>query len=120
MVDDESYVRSLVSEYLTLDGNVVETAETGREGLEKFAAGTFDLVITDRSMSDMNGDEVARAIKEVAPGKQVIMLTEFGEMMEVAGEHPTGVDLIVTKPLTQDDLRAAMFKLLGQSAGDVR
>ena len=44
---------------LTLDGHVVETADGGRDGVEKFRKDQFDLVVVDRAMPDMNGDQVA-------------------------------------------------------------
>ena len=117
LVDDEADVRALVTEYLALDGNTVETAASGTEGIEKFRAGIFDLVITDRSMPAMNGDRLAMAVKESVPGTPVVMLTGFGDLMEAAGERPLGVDFIVGKPLTRADLRGALSKLFNRQTG---
>lgn len=108
VVDDEPLVIDIVSEYLTGDGHSVETATNGREAFEKFRAGKFDLVLTDRGMPEMNGDQLAAAIKQIAPQQPVILITGFGDIMNAAGEKPDGVDLILGKPITLNQLRQAV------------
>jgi signal transduction histidine kinase len=111
VVDDEPQVREVVTEYLTGDGHSVETATNGREGLEKFLAGWFDVVVTDQGMPEMSGDQLAGAIKRVAPKKPVILLTGFGDLMIAAGDRPSGVDIILSKPVTLNALRQALAKV---------
>ena len=89
VVDDEAVVRKIVGEYLKIDGHIVEAANSGHDGLEKFRNSRFDLVLVDRAMPDMSGDQVAAAIKSANPPMPVIMLTGFGSMMEAADEKPT-------------------------------
>jgi len=108
VVDDEPLLRDIESEYLIFDGHHVETAANGTEGLEKVRASQFDLVLTDRAMPQMNGDQLAAAIKQVAPRMAVILVTGFGDMMRCNGNKPVGVDLIVPKPFTQATLRKAV------------
>ena len=119
VVEDEPMVRHMVAEYLTIDGCTVETATNGREGLEKFHAGHFDLVVTDRAMPDMNGDQLAVLIKRITPNKPVIMLTGFGDLMQDSGECPVGVDRIVSKPVTLSAFRQAIAHL-GLNGTDLR
>jgi CheY-like chemotaxis protein len=108
VVEDEPLVREVISVYLTEDKHIIETAANGREGLEKFKTGTFDLVLSDRAMPEMNGDQLAIAIKKIAPMMPVILLTGFGDLMTGAGERPPGVDLVVSKPFTLNTLREAI------------
>jgi len=115
VVDDEAVVREVVGEYLKLDGHVVEAADSGRDGLEKLRHRRFDLVLLDRAMPDMSGDEVAAAIKTANPTMPVIMLTGFGSMMDAADEKPAGVDFIVGKPVTINALRAAVSKAVASA-----
>jgi PAS domain S-box-containing protein len=115
LVDDEAIVRKVIGEYLKIDGHTVEAATGGQDGMEKFHAGRFDLVVVDRAMPDMNGDQVATAIKSANPAVPVVMLTGFGAMMEATGEKPDGVDLVVSKPVTIDGLRRAVAKALGNN-----
>ena len=116
VVDDEPMVRTIIGEYLAIDGHVVETADGGRNGVEKFGKDQFDLVVVDRAMPDMNGDQVATAIRSVNPSVPIVMLTGFGSMMEANGERPEAVDLVVGKPVTIVGLRAALSKAVAAHA----
>jgi DNA-binding response OmpR family regulator len=108
VVDDEPMVREVMTAILQADGHCVEGAADGRQGLEKFSAGEFDMVLIDRAMPEMNGDQLAVTIKQRAPGVPVILLTGFGELMNVIGERPEGVDLVLCKPITLTELRQAV------------
>jgi len=110
-VEDQPMVRDVISEYLRVDGHTVEAANNGREVLEKFHSGRYDLVITDRAMPDMNGVQLAMLIKDIAPNKPVIMLTGFGDMMKVTGDIPDAIDYLLTKPVKLSDFREALAKV---------
>ncbi|HEX8489609.1 MAG TPA: response regulator, partial [Chthoniobacterales bacterium] len=112
LVDDEPRVLEVVSAYLRFDGHSVATAATGREALEKFRRNQFDLVVLDRVMPEMSGDQTARFLKQVNPDIPVIMLTGFGALIEVSGSQPAAVDVVVSKPVTLDGLRQTIEKLL--------
>ena len=112
IVDDEPRVLELVSAYLRCDGHSVSTASSGREGLEKFRRNRFDLVVLDRVMPEMSGDQTARFIKQVNERIPVIMLTGFGALIEVSGSQPAAVDVVLSKPVTLDALRKTIGKLL--------
>jgi len=116
VVDDEPRIRSLVCEYLATDHHKVETAGDGVEALEKLRLNRFDLIVTDRSMPRMSGEQLATAAKRQCPSTPVLLLTGFGEMMADQNERPEGVDLIVTKPVTMDALRDAIVKLMADPA----
>jgi len=114
VVEDEPLVREVLGVYLQEDQHEVVLAENGRLGLEKFSReGPFDLVMTDRAMPEMNGDELAEEVKKLNPKQPIILLTGFGDLMTGAGEKPRGVDLVVSKPFTLATLRSAMSKVTG-------
>src|SRR5206468_8952697 len=77
VVDDDPLVRTSVVAQLKTQGHTVETANNGREGLERFASGRFELVVTDRAMPEMGGDQLAATIEREQPEIPVIMLTGF-------------------------------------------
>lgn len=112
VVEDEPLVREVIEAYLREDRHTIETTANGREGLEKYRAGTYDLVLTDRAMPEVNGDILAAEIKKINPHQPVILLTGFGDLMTGAGEKPEGVDMVVSKPFTLDSLRRAMTKAM--------
>ncbi len=109
-VDDQPVALQVVERYLSFDGHTVETAADGREALEKLKAGKFDLVITDRAMPGMNGDQLAAIIKEMTPDIPIVLLTGFGDMIQAQGEEILNVTAIVSKPVTLTDLREALAK----------
>ena len=110
VVDDDPMIREVISTYLDEDGYTVELAANGREGLEKFCAAEFDIVLTDRSMPEMNGDQLAREVKKRKPNVPVLLLTGFGDLMAATGEKPEGVDLVMSKPFTMAGLQSALAK----------
>lgn len=112
VVDDELPVREVISAYLRSDGHDVTTANSGREGLEQFAARPFDLVVTDRAMPEMSGDQMAGFIKQVRPEMPIVLLTGFGALIEVTGEQPKDVDVVLNKPVTLRALRQTIENLL--------
>jgi signal transduction histidine kinase len=115
VVEDEPLVREVLGVYLMEDAHDVVLAKNGREGVEKFKGeGPFDLVMTDRAMPEMNGDQLAEEIKKLNPTQPIILLTGFGDLMTGAGECPAGVDLVVSKPFTLSTLRGAMPKVTGR------
>ncbi len=119
VVDDEPSLREILAIFLAEDGHTVETAADGVEGLAAFRAHPFDLVITDKAMPGMNGEQFSAAIHNLVPNQPVIMLTGFGDLMNAAGELPIGVTVILGKPFVHAELRAALMQAMtgmGQAA----
>ncbi|HXI18455.1 MAG TPA: ATP-binding protein, partial [Chloroflexota bacterium] len=73
VVDDEPEVRTLLEVLLASMGHTVDVAADGREGLTMFHAGRHDVVITDRAMPLVNGEEVAKQVKMASPSTPVIL-----------------------------------------------
>ncbi len=112
VVDDQEIICELIAEYLQSDGHATVSAANGREALGRFVEAPFDLVITDQSMPEMNGVQLATALKERVPAIPVILLTGFGEEMQALGDHPENVDLIIGKPVSASELRRAICKVI--------
>jgi PAS domain S-box-containing protein len=112
VVEDEPMVREIEAEYLTADGLQVETAADGFEGLKKFRGAKFDLVLVDRAMPEMNGDQLAEAIKHFEPETPVILVTGFTDAVEPKGDGHSAADLILRKPFSRPLLHEAIQKAL--------
>jgi signal transduction histidine kinase len=112
VVDDQEIICELLSEYLKSDGHETVMAGNGKEALDVFRGGAFDLVITDQSMPQMNGVQLGEAIEEFSPQTPTILLTGFGEEMQEAGTMPRGIDLVVSKPVSIADLRKAIHQIV--------
>jgi PAS domain S-box-containing protein len=108
VVDDEPVIQDIIGEFLTKDGHTYELANNGREGLIKFKSSHFDLIVTDKAMPDIGGDQLATLIRQISPEIPIIMLTGFGNIMNSAGEMPNAVDCVLGKPLKLQDFRNAV------------
>ncbi|MGD8975513.1 MAG: response regulator, partial [Desulfobacterales bacterium] len=75
VVDDDDSIRDVVSKMLCRLGFKVSSADSAESGLALFLKNKFDLVITDFSMSGMDGIHLAYYIKEKSPSTQVILMT---------------------------------------------
>ena len=111
VVEDEPMVRGIEVEYLVSDGHAVETAADGCEGLSKFRSGKFDLVLVDRAMPEVNGDQLTEAIKELDPDMPVILVTGFTEALG-KGQKQGRADLILSKPFSHASLCNAVGKVM--------
>jgi signal transduction histidine kinase len=110
VVDDQEIICELLAENLKADGHEASVATGALEALAAFKAAAFDLVITDQSMPEMNGLQLAEAIKELSPSTPIILLTGFGDEMQARGRL-TGVDLVLGKPASASDLRRAVHQV---------
>ena len=110
VIDDEADVRDLVSDVLASHGHHITGASGGREGLARFEAGTYDIVLTDLGMPDLNGWEVARAIKSARSDTPVLLLTGWADAVDPSAAGL--VDAILKKPFGLDELAAAVTTAL--------
>jgi signal transduction histidine kinase len=110
VVDDQEIICELIAAHLSADGHEAVTVSDSSEALARFEAGTFDLIITDQSMPGLSGEQLARKIKERKAGTHVIMLTGFGDDLLTNGKPPEGIDRILSKPVSSEDLRRAIFE----------
>lgn len=111
VVDDDPLTLMVTSECLLADQHLVETAVNGRDALQKFQPGRFDLVVTDQGMPEMNGLQLAAAIKQMAPKTPIILLTGYGQAM-TQDNAPVVVDLVASKPITKSALKEAIGKVV--------
>ncbi len=111
MVDDEESCRVVLDRILKEENHLVTIASNGKEALEAFDRAPFDIVITDRAMPGITGEEVAAAVKRKAPSTPVVMLTGFGAVMNDGKEVPENVDMLLGKPVTVDELLLAIAEL---------
>jgi signal transduction histidine kinase len=112
VVDDQPEQSELLAHLLGRDWHKVETAPHGHAAMKIFERTHFDLVITDKAMPDMNGDQLAVAVKGREPGTKVIMLTGFGPPEADSGEMSEFIDLVLAKPVNSAGLRTAIQQVM--------
>jgi len=108
IIDDVPSIAETLALILCALGHETEAVAGGEEGLARIETGGFDLVITDLSMPGMSGWEVASLVKARWPGLPVILITGWGEVVEGEQMAASGVDLILAKPFTNEQLLRAI------------
>ena len=111
LAEDDDRLRELITLQMESMGHVVESASDGTQALEKFHLSQFDLILTDLSMPRLNGIALVEAARQCVAEIPVIMLTGFGAMLLPEGGRPPGVDILLTKPITRDNLAAAIAQV---------
>lgn len=108
VVDDDLELNTGFALLLEFDGHEVHAAYTAESALDMLAKDQFDLLIAEYWLPHMTGDQLVSLVKQRWPDLPVIMVTaNFGEIhME---DHPvSGVDCLLDKPFSMDQLREAI------------
>jgi len=100
LVDDEVGLRTLLTRVFRHAGYEVESAGDGQAGLECFRKGSWSVVVIDRAMPVMNGEELAAALRALSPQTPLIMIT--GLLSRITQPHL--FDLILEKPFHPADI----------------
>lgn len=113
VVDDEPGIRDTLDRSLTRMGYTVVLAGDGQEALGLFAMDpwSIDLVMMDVTMPGMSGDEAFRAMRELRPDVEIILMSGFDRhavLQRALGEGAAGV---LKKPFTRDELDAELARL---------
>jgi signal transduction histidine kinase/CheY-like chemotaxis protein len=108
VVDDEATARDVLARTLSAEGHTVTTACCGEEGFQKLKAGQFEVVFLDKAMPDMDGEQLAARIKQYDPVLAVVLCTGFGSLMDHSDRLPEGIDFILNKPATVEEIRSAV------------
>lgn len=115
LVDDEKRMLDLVALYLRPHNYVCTKAANGKLALELLKKESFDLVLLDIMMPDMDGWEVCRDIRKFS-SVPIIMLTAREQQEDVVKGLRLGADDYMTKPFGEEELLARMEALLRRSA----
>ena len=102
VIDDDAMVLQLSEDILKRTDYEVKTAADGAEGIRLIEKETFDLIITDVKMPDMNGLEVLKRAKNISPWMPVLMVTGFGDIPTAVKAVKMGAADFVEKPLERE------------------
>jgi DNA-binding NtrC family response regulator len=104
VVDDEKPQRDILQMILEAEGYETTAAGNGRQALQAAGADTFDVVLTDLKMPDMNGLEVLSELLALQPAPLVILMTAHGTIDSAVEAMRRGAFDYLTKPLEKDEL----------------
>jgi two-component system alkaline phosphatase synthesis response regulator PhoP/two-component system response regulator VicR len=118
-VDDEPNIVRLIQVNLERQGYQVETANNGRQALEKVRANRPDLLVSDVMMPEMDGFELLKNVRADASLSDlpIIMLTAKGADKDIMEGYTRGADMYLTKPFNPQELLQFVKRLLSYNNG---
>lgn len=117
IVDDDENLRKVLEKLLTIKGHEVRTAENGIDAIKLMEHESFDLVITDILMPDMDGYELIRALRKGEAPPRIIAISggsgrlDSEYLLEVAKRMKA--DKLLQKPISIAAIDAAVNEVMG-------
>jgi len=114
LVDDDPLVLRSVRRLLVKEGYEVVSVDSGEAAVERFAAESFDAVISDISLPGQSGIDTTRRIRELDEHASIILMTGMPTVETAVQAMDEGAMRYLLKPVKADDLRAAVEKAVGR------
>src|SRR5262247_1033324 len=111
VVEDEPLLAEAVAEWLRGDAHAVDVVQDGGAALERLGINDYDVVILDRDLPIVHGDEVCRALVESDATTRVLMLTAATEIDDRVAGLALGADDYLPKPFAFAELSARVMAL---------
>lgn len=119
VAEDEGRVARAVARGLRREGMAVDVAADGESALQKARVLGYDVLVLDRGLPRLHGDEVCRTLRDEDPGCKVLMLTAAGSTEDLVSGLELGADDYLGKPFSFREL-AARVRALGRRSGAAR
>ena len=113
-VDEEPKIRAIVGETLEGVGFKVSCFASAMDCLKELRSQRCDLLITDVRMPEMDGIELLREAKRIAPWLRVLLVTGYGDVPMTVAAFKTGAVDLIEKPLDRETLLSAIESVLKQ------
>lgn len=104
VVDDKDSMRTMLTQTLVEEGYRVDSAEDGKKALDLVANKSYDLVLTDLRMPQMDGLSVLSGVKALDSETAVIVMTAYGTIEDAVNAMKQGAFDFITKPLDTEHL----------------
>lgn len=116
LVEDDMGLSRMVRDWLTFEHHLVETADNGRDGLDKLQFYQYDLVILDWELPEMTGIQICKEFRSRGGTTPVLMLTGKGTIGDKESGFEAGADDYLTKPFHMKELSMRLRALLRRSS----
>jgi len=112
IVDDASFMRLNLKQILEEDEyEIAGEAENGREAVEKYQSLEPDIVTMDITMPEMDGLEAIKAIKDIDPGANIVVVSAMGQQKMVIEAIEAGAEDFIVKPFKDERVIEALKKV---------
>jgi DNA-binding response OmpR family regulator len=115
VVEDEVSLADAVARGLRRHGMSVDVAYDGNDGFSKASSLSYDVVVLDRDLPGLSGDEICRSVTAVSQSMRIIMVTASASAQDIADGLAMGASDYVSKPFMFGDL-VERVRALGQTA----
>jgi DNA-binding NtrC family response regulator len=112
VIDDEAIVRVSCQRVLVPEGYEVVVTSRGDEAIAILEKESFEVVLTDLKMPDMDGIEVLRVIKDRWPDVHVIIITGYGTISTAVQAIKLGAYEYIEKPFSPEDILNVVVKAM--------
>jgi two-component system response regulator HydG len=112
IIDDDTYMCNLLESFLKQNGYNTETAFSGKNGIKKFNSKSFDLVLCDYRLPDIDGMGVLSYIKEKNNVTPVVIMTAYADIRQAVRLIKSGALDYVTKPIYPEEILQLLNKTL--------
>ena len=119
VVDDSEEVREVLRELLSRHGYTVVTAPDGESGLVELETRAFDMAMVDLGLPGISGLEVAHRLRQRWPATRIALMTGYGDRMGPEDAQTKGVDFVLSKPFSLDQLRSVVDHAMTQGKNAV-
>lgn len=109
-VDDDKYTCLAIHQTLSLNGFDVKTFDNAMDALEELRRNTYDVLITDVKMPQMNGIELQKNVKEIDENLPVIIITGYGDVPMAVEALKNGAYDFLEKPVNNEVLLASVTR----------
>ncbi len=116
VIEDEELVRDQLRYSLQNLGHTVAVAALGREGSDLAEAGSFDVIVLDVGLPDMNGIQVAEHLREAGNVTPILFLSGMKSEEDIVSGLEAGGDAYMTKPFSMKELDARLRALTRRHA----
>jgi two-component system, NtrC family, response regulator HydG len=113
VVDDEPDICDLMRHQLEAEGYAVTTAVTAHDALERIVSQSYDLMLADVTMPEMDGIALCQKVAGVRPGLPIVLITGRSDIQTVTRALRVGVRDFLTKPLDSGELIGSVTRLVG-------
>ena len=116
VVDDEEMIRKLISKYAVYEGHTVTEAKDGMEAVRLCREVSFDIMIIDIMMPELDGFSACREIRKFSQ-IPIIMLSARGEEYDKINGFELGIDDYVVKPFSPKELMLRVDAVMKRTQG---
>jgi DNA-binding response OmpR family regulator len=111
VVEDEALLAGAIAEWLRQQSHAVDVASDGGAALERLSVNDYDVVVLDRDLPVVHGDDVCRSLVDGRSTVRVLMLTASAEVGDRVAGLSLGADDYLTKPFAFTELSARVLAL---------